>query len=146
MKSNSIFPFAILFTAFFLISSCAKGPGEGGKAGIYGTLIVKNYDATFTSVQATYPAQSESVYLVFGDDRTFSKSVKTNYDGTYEFPYLRPGNYTVFSYSKDTTKYLNGIPSQAGSVIASKTIEVMQKVEISGKKDEIQVDDMTIIK
>jgi hypothetical protein len=135
-----------LLACILLISSCAKGPGEGGKASIYGTLIVKNYDANFTSVQATYPAQSENVYIIYGDDRTYSKSVKTNYDGTYEFPYLRPGKYTVYSYSKDTTKYLNGVPSQAGSVIASKTIEVVSEVEISGKKDEVKVDDMYIIK
>jgi hypothetical protein len=143
---KKLFAFAFLFTASVLIYSCAKGPGEGGKATIYGLLTVQNYDATFTTVQATYPAQSENVYIVFGDDRTFSKSVKTNYDGTYEFPYLRPGKYTVFSYSKDTTKYLNGVPSQAGSVIASKTVEVIREVEISGKKDEVEVDEMVIIK
>jgi hypothetical protein len=129
-----------------LLSSCAKGPGEGGKSTIYGKITIINYNSTFTTVQATYPAQGESVYIVYGDDRTYGNSVKTNYDGTYEFPYLRPGKYTIFAYEKDTIKYLNGVPSQAGSVVASKTHEVMQTVEISDKKQEVEAKEMILVK
>lgn len=137
MKKIFYFIPALFLCLFF--NSCSKGPGEGGKATIYGKLIVKNYDATFTTLQATYPAQAENIYIVYGDERTYGNSVKTNYDGTYEFPYLRPGKYTVFAYSKDTTRY-------NGNIITSKTIEVKTEVEITSKKQEVQVPDMVIIK
>jgi hypothetical protein len=137
---------ALIVPALLFAGSCAKGPGEGGKASIYGLLTVTNYDATFTTVQATYPGQNEKVYLIFGEDKTFSKEADTNYDGIYEFKYLRPGKYTLFTYSKDTTKYLNGVPSQAGSVIASKTVEVIQEIEITDKKQEVEAKEMVIIK
>jgi hypothetical protein len=143
---KKIISLSVISAALLLAASCSKGPGEGGKASLYGHMKVVNYDASFTTVQATYDAQAENVYIIYGDDQTFSKSLKTNYDGMYELPYLRPGMYTVVAYSKDTTKYLNGVPSQAGSVISSKTIEVIQKVEISGKKDEVEVPEIVIIK
>ena len=145
MKKHLILSLLLTGTILFSLS-CSKGPGEGGRAGIHGTLYVHNYDATFTSLQAIYAAQAENVYIIYGDDITFSKSVKTNYDGTYSFPYLRKGMYTIVTYSKDTIKYLNGVPSQAGSVITSKTIEVKFKVEISDRKQEVTCRDTFIIK
>lgn len=135
-----------LLAVIITIASCAKGPGEGGKSTIHGKVTIINYNSSFTTVQATYPAQGESVYIVYGDDRTYGNSVKTNYDGTYEFPYLRPGKYTIFAYEKDTVKYLNGVPSQAGSVVASKTHEVIQTVEISDKKQDVEAQEMILVK
>ena len=145
MKKHLIF--SVLLTGIILLSlSCAKGPGEGGKASIWGKLTIVNYDATFTTMLASYPAQAENVYIIYGDDKTFGKSVKTNYDGTYEFPYLRKGMYTIVAYSKDTNKYLNGVISQAGQVVTSKTVAVIQKVEISDRKQVVQARDTILIK
>ncbi|MEW6470101.1 MAG: hypothetical protein AB1458_14335 [Bacteroidota bacterium] len=136
----------ILFASVIFIASCSKGPGEGGKAAIKGKVFVRNYDATFTQLYASYYAQDEDVYIIYGDDATFSRSVKTNYDGTYVFPYLRPGKYKVFTYSKDTVKYLNGQPNYSGNVVASKTVHVLKEVEIVGKKDTTVVPDLEIVK
>lgn len=124
---------------FFALLSCSKEPGEGGKASIFGKVKINNYNANFTILQASYYAQEENVFIIYGDDKTYSKSVKTNYDGTYEFPYLRTGKYTVYAYSKDTIKY-------NGNIIASKTVEVLKTVEITGKKDIIEVPELVIVK
>jgi hypothetical protein len=136
-KFKLITVFAITLT--LVISACSKGAGEGGKATIYGKVRALNYDATFTTLQASYYAQEENVFIIYGDDRSYSQSVKTNYDGTYEFRYLRPGNYTVVVYSKDSARY-------NGNIIASKTVEVVKDVQISGKKDEVEVPEITILK
>ena len=138
----SLFSIAVLLTA----SSCSKGPGEGGKASIHGKIKVNNYDATFTNIVATYYAQAENVFIIYGDHITYDNQVKTNYDGTFEFQYLRPGDYTIFAYGKDTTKYLNGVPNPNGTIVTSKTYEEKITVNISGKKDAIDVLDIAIIK
>ena len=144
---NKIIIFSLLSMAIiFTSTSCKKGAGEGGKASIHGKVTVDNYDASFTVLQASYPGQGESVYIVYGDHITYDNSVKTNYDGTFEFPYLRPGDYTIFVYGKDTTKYLNGVPNPNGSVITSKTLETKVTVSISGKKDAVDAGEMKIIK
>ena len=137
---------AALFTVIILIASCSKGPGEGGKAAIKGKILVHNYDATFTQLLSTYYVGEENVYIIYGDDPTYSKQVKTSYDGTFVFPYLRPGKYTVFAYSKDTVKYLNGVPNYSGNVLNSKFFGVPVEVEITGKKDSVIMDDIEIIK
>jgi hypothetical protein len=41
----------------------------------------------------------ENVYIIYGNDQTFySDDISTSYDGSFEFNYLRPGNYVVFMY------------------------------------------------
>jgi len=136
----------VLLAGIILIASCSKGPGEGGKAAIQGKIKAHNYDATFTQLLATYYVGEQDVYLVYGDDPTYSGRVKTNYDGTYVFPYLRPGKYKVYAYTKDTVKYLNGIPNYSGSVMNSKYFATPVEVEIGGKKDSVTVPDIDIIK
>lgn len=145
MKKNMLFV-TILLAGIFIVSSCSKGPGEGGKAAIKGKVFVSNYDGTYTNLLAYYYAQEENVYIIYGDDPTYSKSVKTNYDGTYVFPYLRPGKYKVYAYSKDTMKYLYGVPNWSGSVVTNKQVEVLQEIEIMGKKDSVIVPNLDIIK
>ena len=73
--------------------------------------------------------------------------MKTNYDGTFEFPFLRTGNYTVFAYSKDTTKYLDGALNPTGkAVVSSKTIANPVKVTISGKRENKDTGDIIVTK
>lgn len=146
MKNKVIYLGILSLITVFTVSSCSKGAGEGGKASIHGKLKIDNYDATFSVLQATYYAQGENVYIIYGDHITYDNSVKTNYDGTFEFPYLRPGDYTIFAYGKDTAKYLNGVPNPNGSVITSKTYEEKITVTISGKKDAVDAGEIKIIR
>jgi hypothetical protein len=53
----------------------------------------------------------------------------------YEFKYLRPGNYTVFVYSEDSTLTL---PSGKYAVI--------REIKITGNRQTVKADDIIIFK
>ena len=123
---------AATLTVFFLCS-CEKEPGEGGNSTIFGKVYVKDYNGTFTVLNGVYYGPDEDVYIIYGDDKTYSERVSTNYDGVYEFKYLRPGKYTIYAYSKDST-----LLSPSG------LIEKTKEVEITEKGQEIEVPDIII--
>ena len=41
----------------------------------------------------------EEVYLIYGDDASYSERNRTGPDGFFEFRYLREGDYTIYVYS-----------------------------------------------
>lgn len=131
-KTFSIFLVITLSAALF---SCAKEAGDGGNSTIYGEITAYNYNAEFTELKGIYPAADEDVYLIYGDDRSYSQRVRTNYDGIYEFKYLRKGNYTIYAYSKDSTLTLpSGIKA------------VKNKVEVTDNKQTVQAEEMKIFR
>jgi len=115
-----------------MLSSCKKEPGSGGKSTLYGKILVKDYNATFTLLQETYYSPGIWVYLIYGDDRDYSERIQTGYDGTWEFKYLRPGSYTVYALSKDSTLQTNA------------QVPVIREVEIPSGRKEIEVPDLII--
>jgi len=75
-----------------------------------------------------YPAPDEDVFIIYDGDRSYSQRIRTNYDGVYEFKYLRPGDYTIYAYSKDSTLTL---PQEIYPVIREVTIDKnKQSVEV----------------
>ena len=81
-------------------------------------------------------APDNYVYIIYGGDESYGDRVKTSYDGTYEFKYLREGNYKIYVYSKDSTQSIYTIP--AGKYPVSADVEV-------GKKDKlVEVPDLVI--
>lgn len=117
------------------ISACKKPAGEGGQASIKGRVYVRNYNTAFTVLNDQYYAQGEQVYIIYGDETAVGNNVRTSYDGSFEFPYLRKGNYKVYVLSKDST-----------SSALSKTVEVLRNVTITKKKEVITLPTLTIIK
>lgn len=117
------------------IFSCSKDAGDGGNSTIYGKLIAYDYNAEFTDLKGIYPAADEDVYLIYGTDRSYSQRVRSNYDGVYEFKFLRPGDYTIYAYSKDSTLTL---PSGLYAVI--------RKVTISDNKQTVEAEDMKVFR
>ena len=91
-----------IFSAIMILSACQKGSGTGGTSTIRGKIFVMNYNNSGQFVDSFY-AQEEHVYIIYGDAAYFGDDVKTSYDGTYEFPYLRKGSYTIFAYSRCDT-------------------------------------------
>lgn len=96
----------ILSLIGFLAVSCEKGEGFGGSSTIKGVIMTEEWNAEFTRKKAPdHPAQEKDVYLVFGDgDDFYGDKVETDYQGRFEFNYLREGTYVVYVYSKDPTK------------------------------------------
>jgi len=124
-------PFLLLLICVLLFS-CEKEPGPGGKSIIYGKVFCKDYNPTFTVLEEEYYAPDTWVYVVYGDDRDYGDRVRTNYDGTYEFRYMRPGTYHVYAYSKDSTL----------QTVAD--IAVIKEVVVPKKKTDIEVPDIVI--
>ncbi len=86
------------------IASCKKDAGDGGNSFISGRIdkdirIVLTNPAT---TQATVGAADQDVYIIYDDHTSPDDRVQTNYDGEFEFRYLRPGKYTIYTFSKDT--------------------------------------------
>jgi hypothetical protein len=115
-----------------LLISCEKEPGAGGNSTIYGKVFVKDYNSSFTVLQEEYYGPNIWVYIIYGDDRDYGDRIRTNYDGTYEFKYLRTGTYHIYAYSKDSTL-------QTAAPVA-----VRKDVDISKNKETIEVPDLII--
>jgi len=92
-----------LVIALFLLTACEKGAGEGGTSTIKGVVITQEWDGSFSEIRDEYPSQEEDVYIIYGDDDFYGDDVKTNYNGVYEFKYLRKGSYTIYVYTKDAS-------------------------------------------
>ena len=89
-----------LLALALVMPSCNKGPGEGGRGTIQGFVkLVHHPDDNFSLTADTMDAAKTDVFIVYGDEAYFSDDVETGSDGMYQFEYLLPGNYTVFSYS-----------------------------------------------
>jgi len=132
MKTNLILSSILLF---FLLISCEKNAGEGGNSTIYGSVWVRDYNSTFTLLQGEYAGADEDIYIVYGDNIGYDDAIKTDYLGNFQFKYLRPGSYKVYIYSKDSTQL-----SPSGD------IAIVKEVEITGKNQNVQVPEITIIK
>lgn len=123
----------ILFMAISTFS-CKKEAGDGGNSSIYGKVWVRDFNSTYTLLQDEYWAQDVDVYIIYGNDRSYSDRVRTNFDGTYEFKYLRPGDYHVFCYSEDSTLSTKAL------------IPIIHEVTIDKKGQEVEAPQMTICK
>ncbi|MGE0566352.1 MAG: hypothetical protein AB7O73_00260 [Bacteroidia bacterium] len=125
----------IIIISALSIVSCKKTAGEGGKASIYGTIIEEDWNSGFTTLNGIYAGSDRDVYIIYGDEINYGDKVTTNYKGEYEFNYLRKGKYKVYIYSKDKT-----LKSQSGDTV------FVKEVEITGKKQKITIDPITIYK
>ena len=82
-----------------LVSSCTKKEGEGGSATIKGFVYEYKINAFSLDTTARYAAADQDVYIIYGNEDTFyDDNIKTSYDGSFVFPYLQKGSYTVFVY------------------------------------------------
>jgi hypothetical protein len=124
---------SVMLISVAILYSCKKDAGEGGTSSIYGKVKVRDYDPTFTILQDVYYAQDQKVFIIYGDDKGIDDDVRTSYDGTYEFKYLRPGTYHIFVYSKDST-----LQSLAD-------IAIIKTVEITKNHQDVEVPEIVIL-
>jgi len=132
---NKSLSFLLVLLLTIALFSCSKEAGDGGNSTIYGKIITHNYNAEFTNLKGIYPAADEDVYIIYGNDFSYSERIRTSYEGIYEFKYLRPGDYTIYAYSKDSTLTL-----------ASGIYPVIKKVTIKDKQQTVEVEDMKIFR
>lgn len=119
-------------TTILSFTSCRKGPGLGGNATITGRVYEYDYNSDFTNLKDSYFKADQDVYIVYGDESVYADKFSTHYDGTFEFNYLLPGNYTIYAYSKD--------PSNTSTI----DIVIKQQIEITDRWQTVETDTLII--
>jgi len=80
---------------------------DDGTAMIKGRVKVIDYVDASTwpnlVIEKTYYATEQEVYLTYGDHTYYDERIRSQFDGTFEFGRLIPGDYLVFLYSDDVT-------------------------------------------
>ena len=133
-KFNNLIFISALALGLSMIS-CKKVEGPGGTSTITGKVFIRQYNANFTVLTDQYYAADEDVFIIYGDDPAYGDKTTTNFDGTYQFEYLREGKYTVFAYSEDSINY----PTKH-------KIPVLKTVEITKRNQEVSVGTLVILK
>lgn len=127
--------FIVFSLMIVLFQGCKKEPGEGGNATIKGSVWVKDYNSTYTLLQGEYAGADEDIYLIYGDEAGYGDKVSADYKGCFSFKYLRPGKYTVYVYSKDSS-----LQTVSGEVA------IVSEVEINKRNETIELPQIVIIK
>ena len=117
-----------------VITSCTKVEGEGGSGSIKGFVYEYKINTFSLDTTARYPAADQDVYIIYGNEDTFyDDNIKTSYDGSFKFPYLQKGKYTVFVY-EDCATCLSGKK------------EILHTIEITKKNQVVDLDTIEIRK
>ena len=126
-----------IFASILTIVSCKKEAGEGGNSSIRGkvNLELRYVLENWKNIYGTFPAIDEDVYIVYGNHVSPDDRVQTNYNGEFEFLYLRPGKYKIYVVSKDTI---------APSSWEGGKMTVLREAEITDDKQKITLEEMTI--
>jgi len=89
----------LLFSTLFF--SCKKEAGVGGTGTIKGKILVNDYNGNVFSGN-TFDGADYDVFIIYGGENSFyDDKISTSYDGSFEFRYLRKGDYKIFVYSQD---------------------------------------------
>ncbi|MES2394956.1 MAG: hypothetical protein V4549_03090 [Bacteroidota bacterium] len=137
MKS---FYLLFLSTAILLLNSCKKEAGEGGTSFIKGRVYAKYYNKNFTLLADSAYAPDIDIYIIYGDEFSYGERKRTSYNGTYEFKFLQKGTYKIFAYTRDSTGTYRNLVNQYAN-----DLPVIQEVEITKKKQTVEVPDINIL-
>lgn len=111
------------------IIGCRKEAGEGGNSSIVGKVKTMEYSNGWL-VNEYYTPEAR-VYIMYGNSTIYDDDMRTHFDGNYQFDFLFPGSYTVYTYSDCDT-------------CASGTEVNMATVEITDKNQIVEVPDLII--
>ncbi len=132
-KSVAILFFSVIVLS--VISSCKKQAGQGGTSKITGKLFVAEYNI-FTPVDSFYSGK-ENIYIIYGDNAYFGDKIESSYNGTFEFPYLKKGKYTIYTYSDCL---VNDTSCHGGKKV------ILKETEITENKQTLDIGDLRIVR
>jgi len=92
--------FLVIALGALLFTACKKEEGDGGKAEIRGTVEEQRYNTSGNPAGDPYPLADQRVYIIYGDGQYYDDDTRTGPDGKYRFPWLRRGNYRVYTISE----------------------------------------------
>lgn len=134
-RSRNLKYLSLCLIVSITLFACQKSAGEGGSASIKGKLWMQDWNNSFTFLESEYAAFDEDVYIIYGDDITYSQRIRSSYNGEFEFKYLRRGKYKIYFYSDDST-----LQSPSGKVT------IIKEIEITKNKEQIDLGTTTIFK
>ena len=97
--------FLIICTFAFGFIACKKDAGEGGTSVIKGQVYkIHTFQNASTGAMDTLYYQLDSgkdVFIIYSDNETevYDDKFETDYNGKYNFEYLRKGDYTLYTYA-----------------------------------------------
>lgn len=97
MQKSVVILSLLFFTAFL---ACTKGPGTGGRAAIKGKIYARNYKSSPITLADSGYIGEQKVYIKYGNLAGVGDDVDTDNEGVFVFPYLRKGNYSIYTYTK----------------------------------------------
>ena len=115
--------------------SCKKEPGPGGLASIKGKVYAYDFTAGKTLLSEGYLGDLR-VYIATADDSIAFDDVRTSFDGSFEFPFLRKGSYRVWVFAESDTLTTNPTPDNQ--------LYYMQTAEITEKKQDVILPDFEV--
>lgn len=125
---KGLLPLAIVFTIY----SCKKDPGPGGLATIRGKIYGIDLTTSGDVKDSGYLGNQRVFIGVAGEPAHFD-DVRSSYDGSFEFKFLRKGSYDVWTFGDcDTCTWKQQKVMVSG-------------VEISEKKQTVEVGDMKVL-
>jgi hypothetical protein len=128
---------AAMIISVALIAGCTKEEGEGGNGVITGRVYQMDMRPD-NSVRAEYYVAETRVYIIYGsEDEVYHDDMRTDFEGRYKFSWLRPGTYTVYTYSECNINFDANCPPSARHTIK-------QTVTIS-KKEVAEVEDIVVL-
>jgi hypothetical protein len=123
---------AAAVVALAVSSACSKEPGEGGRAEVRGRVMEQRYNpSTNQPIGQPYPLAEARVYIIYGEGEFHDDDVRTGPDGRFRFPWLRKGDYTVYTMSE--------CPDFDGCTFA-----VFAKATIGSRKEVVDVGDLNV--
>jgi hypothetical protein len=128
MRFSRLIILSILLLSFV---SCKKEAGPGGLATIRGKVF--GTDVTVNgNTRATGYIGDVRVFISVANNPSYFDDIRTSYDGSYEFKFLREGRYDVWAFSDCDT-------------CAWKQRYDLKGIEITSKRQTVDVEDINII-
>ena len=122
----------IFISAAAFFAGCEKEPGEGGRATIQGKVWGIDLDNDgFPKTEGYLGDQRVYIGVNEGGRTDYFENVRTSYDGTYTFPFLREGDYRVWVFSRCDTCALED------------TVRI-QTATIGDRKETVTLPDFTV--
>lgn len=134
MKSIGL---SLAILSLFVLASCKKEAGPGGRATVKGKVYAYDWDNTQLFLVSKGYSSDERVAIIYGDNMAVGNDVRTSIDGSFEFKYLNKGHYKVFVNSLDTTYKIKGNDTY---------IPVVREFDITDAKQTVTLEEFVINK
>ena len=137
------FEYLMIFLMFgatgLFFSGCEKEEGEGGRSSISGVVIEQEMQNAQTDIVVReYPLVDERVYIIYGDStEIYNDDMRTDFEGRFQFRFLRKGTYTVFAYTECNQIYDDGCQDAGGTWAIKRTVEL-------GKNEDVVLEDIVV--